>query len=388
MNTPVYQHQQFQDDEIDLFELAEKLWNKKLLIIAITGIFAVIAVAVALMLPPTWQSEARVYKATTADLASINRIAYEVTTKEEFTPLTPEESLHVFYRYLTAPSVLRSVFNNSGLAEKAIAQSDGNNEKALAIAFEAFRNNLDIQKPNGKNNSGDYFTIKYSSEGQEFAANLINKFLLPAATQATQSALSQDLAAKVKSYQDSLSNKIFANESLFLEQGKLRAQQLSHALTIAQAGGIVTAQAVEQSKNEGTRNDTLYLLGTELLTAALNEQKKETEQFRYISQPKVDEENKPLLAEVAPLEIKRETLSKLTINLQTVEPVTIDEPAAIPTSPVKPKKRLIVALGVVLGGMLGVFIALIQIAIASRKEKLAQKAQAGHSPLSADATFR
>lgn len=39
---------------------------------------------------------------------------------------------------------------------------------------------------------------------------------------------------------------------------------------------------------------------------------------------------------------------------------TVDTPAATPTAPIKPKKQLIIALGVVLGGMLGVFLVLIR----------------------------
>lgn len=47
--------------------------------------------------------------------------------------------------------------------------------------------------------------------------------------------------------------------------------------------------------------------------------------------------------------------------------VRIDQVAVEPTSPIKPKKSLIVALGIVLGGMLGVFAALIRSMIRKRK---------------------
>jgi chain length determinant protein (polysaccharide antigen chain regulator) len=42
---------------------------------------------------------------------------------------------------------------------------------------------------------------------------------------------------------------------------------------------------------------------------------------------------------------------------------TLDSAAEVPETPVKPKKSLIVALGIVLGGMLGAFIALIRVLI-------------------------
>ena len=50
---------------------------------------------------------------------------------------------------------------------------------------------------------------------------------------------------------------------------------------------------------------------------------------------------------------------------------TIDELAEVPVKPIKPKKSLIVAIGALLGGMLGIFIALIKAAIRKRKLQLA-----------------
>jgi capsular polysaccharide biosynthesis protein len=47
--------------------------------------------------------------------------------------------------------------------------------------------------------------------------------------------------------------------------------------------------------------------------------------------------------------------------------VTIDKQALEPLSPIKPKKALVLAMGLVLGGILGVLIALVRTLLASRK---------------------
>lgn len=49
----------------------------------------------------------------------------------------------------------------------------------------------------------------------------------------------------------------------------------------------------------------------------------------------------------------------------------VEQASELPTQPIKPKKPLIVALGLVLGGMLGVFIALIRLMLKKRSAKMA-----------------
>lgn len=57
---------------------------------------------------------------------------------------------------------------------------------------------------------------------------------------------------------------------------------------------------------------------------------------------------------------------------QRIEPGSLyrlEQPAAVNTKPVKPKRALIIALGLVLGGMLGVFVALVRIMLKKRSGK-------------------
>ena len=125
MNTQPYPQSYVQDDEIDLFELAEKLWAKKVLLVAITLLATVLSVAVALLLPPTWKSEARILPANTAGLSDYNAIAIELSQSELATSkleqgqgqmivqsplLTPQEAIDTFYRNLSSRSTLQLVF--------------------------------------------------------------------------------------------------------------------------------------------------------------------------------------------------------------------------------------------------------------------------------------
>ncbi|MNG38729.1 cryptic autophosphorylating protein tyrosine kinase Etk [compost metagenome] len=59
----------------------------------------------------------------------------------------------------------------------------------------------------------------------------------------------------------------------------------------------------------------------------------------------------------------------MKLESQKVAVARQDGAVEVPDRPIKPKKPLVVALGVVLGGMLGVFIALIRLMLRKRSAK-------------------
>ena len=72
-------------------------------------------------------------------------------------------------------------------------------------------------------------------------------------------------------------------------------------------------------------------------------------------------------------------LRNLNVDVSTLKLAMIDQLAMQPIKPIKPKKALILALGLVLGGMLGLFIALLRNMLRSKPEAFAQ-AQAAREP--------
>ena len=131
------------DDEIDLFELAENLWQQKWMIISITLVVTLIATAVAFMISPTYKSKAIISETSAAALAPINRVratqaaSYTISgiqlekndlsnkkhSAQQTAPshnisavyleddsLTPEKSFNLFYKALTSADTLEAVF--------------------------------------------------------------------------------------------------------------------------------------------------------------------------------------------------------------------------------------------------------------------------------------
>jgi LPS O-antigen subunit length determinant protein (WzzB/FepE family) len=73
------------------------------------------------------------------------------------------------------------------------------------------------------------------------------------------------------------------------------------------------------------------------------------------------------LTGIEPLREWRARLRNLNIDLQNLKLVTIDRRALEPQRPVKPKKALIIILGLIIGAMLGVQLALIRHFVSIRR---------------------
>ncbi|RFQ16273.1 chain-length determining protein, partial [Pseudomonas sp. ATCC 13867] len=77
----------------------------------------------------------------------------------------------------------------------------------------------------------------------------------------------------------------------------------------------------------------------------------------------------PFIPELRGLENQMAFLRGVDVNPDNVSVYTLDSSAEVPQTPIKPKKALIVALGLVLGGMLGVFVAFIRTILLRRTNK-------------------
>lgn len=181
-----------------------------------------------------------------------------------------------------------------------------------------------------------------------------------------------------------------------------RIMQLDEAIAIAQSLGIkkpATRSSLADEQRRATGNvvrtevnseaTPLYFMGTDALTAErdslmarenddftsgriveINTELKLLEHNRQIEVLKTRENEDLFLAELEENRKEVTRLKNLKVDMDNLKIVRIDQLAIEPSSPIKPNKKLIVAVGIVLGGMLGVFAALIRSMIRKRKNAL------------------
>ncbi len=368
-------HSPYPDDEIDLFELMEKLFAQKWLIIAITFVAAAIATITALLLPSSFSTEAVINEPSSANIAAWNSnityIASHSENKASDQYLSTEEAYQLYLKYLTSPMARRYAFQKSSLAGLASENASAIDKTALAGQYQTFSADLSITTDKNNNRT----KVRYSSKDPEESTYIINQVLLPYAQDQFLKNLNENFQAQVKTKKRQLTSQIKRLESNFISYNRLRLAELEEALAQAQAAGITQLRTNEV--NATILDGATYLLGEKLLKSRIDAINKRAEKYRFFSTPQTeDNAQKPYIRGVSSRVFELDQLDNLEPDFSSMIPATIEQPALVPVFPSKPNKKLIVALGVILGLMAGVFLALIRIALNNRKER--QK-EADHS---------
>ena len=363
-------HQDFysNDDEIDLFELFEKLLQEKFLIIGVTILIGAVATAAAFLLPKSYSSEAIINQAPAAQFARLNTVALLITQTSGIEKIITSDRVYEDYRLqITSSDTQRYAFEQSSIAKAALEKAKGTPEQALTSAFAKFRENLKISFDKNKQNATKRITIRFESEDPDETAHMINNIILPYAEQQVIAALEKDRRTLLEQEQEHLQFDIRNREFSFLTNNRLQLAELEEAMVQAKAANIENLLTTEV--NPTVVGGAQYLLGTKLLNARKAVISERTNQYRYFSESKSGDAEKPYIRGIAEKVELLNQLSGADTNFADIKPVIIEKQATAPVFPDKPKKKLIVALGLVAGGMLGVFFALIRIAIRSRKDK-------------------
>src|SRR3990167_6074347 len=418
---------QFSSDEIDLAALFRALWKQKLLIVSVTLLVGLLAAAYAFLATPEYQVQSVLRPALIKDLDALNRTGvYELTPSQAMqrvgATLESYESRLEFFRAnqglfesLRRPSrSLEQTFESFNQQAFKMFQPDPKKTDNLSAYV-----GIQLTYPEGVDGvalvNG---LVEYSlqRERERIAADLavviqnrLNQLeLQAAAARARYEATKESRIAKLLEA-DSLKRAQLQDELKALRQQLKtrrdnRIVQLDEAARIAMALGIAKP-TTPSALGEGDRvvqgsvirtevnsqQIPLYFMGSEALEAERNALlQRRSDDF---TEPRVAQIAKELqlLANNRQIEVlnKRENedlflkdlaiwreeaahLRNLNVDVSTLKLVTVDQLAMQPLKPIKPKKALILALGLVLGGMLGLFVALLRNMLRRKPETFAQ----------------
>ncbi|MGE8439385.1 MAG: Wzz/FepE/Etk N-terminal domain-containing protein [Pseudomonas palmensis] len=186
-----------------------------------------------------------------------------------------------------------------------------------------------------------------------------------------------------------------------------RISQLDEAISIARSLGfkkpstpssMSTNDAGYVIRNEVSNQQLpLYFMGTDALEAERQAlRKRGSDDFadprvaqirkeilllssnREVEMLRKRENEELFLKGVEALRAERTRLESISTDMSHLHLVSIDRLAVEPVVPVKPKKLLLVALGVILGGLIGLFLALLRNSLTMRKQHHVQVAPLPH----------
>jgi len=401
-------------DEIDLVELFRALWRQKLLIIGVTLIAAVIAAAYAFLATPYYETRTYLRPVPKSNLDQLNETGIY--------KLTPEEAINRVAGGLSSYDNRLDFFLNNQELFQNIPQHGDSLEQTFA-AFNETAFEMLHPDPKKTDNRSAFVGLKLTYPKGMDGASVVNGFVsyvvelerkeiaddLESLINNRLSSLDMRMEAQRANYDASKEAKIAALlEESALNRARLqdelvalreelktrrthRIQKLNEAIAIAESLGIrtpTTPSAMTQSTRSGTQvirtevtnqEIPLYFMGTEALTAERDAlANRESDDFiepriaeiqselamlehnREVEILENREEEDLYLADLAKLREEAARLKGIKLDTERLRLVRLDQLALQSLSPVKPKKPMIIALGLVLGGMLGVFIALIR----------------------------
>lgn len=413
-----------QNDEIDLGELIRALWARKRLIVGVTAVVTLIAVAYALLATKYYKTQSVVRPVAMNVLDELN--ASGVYT------LTPDEALQRVGSGISSYEYRLAFYRkHQDLFGPDAISDDQTFEQGLNQINEDFA----ILRPDPKKTDGGFpyvglaYTYPWGVKGADVVNGLIEYVIeqeriaiakdVEVIIQNRLTKLEQAMAAERAAYQAGKQAKIAEleevdklkraqlNDELVALRKQLRTRrddriaQLNEAILIAKSLGIEkpsTPSALGETDQVPTSGNVirtevnnqqipLYFMGSEALEAeraALQKRRSDDftepriaelqsklrmlEQNRQIQLLKQREKEDRFIGDYAKWNKEATALKALNLDLSNLQLVSIDQQAIYPRTAIKPNKGMIFIFGMLGGVALGIVLAVASMILAPRKQ--------------------
>lgn len=332
----------YPNNEIDLRDLLVALWAERLLILLITLAAVAGAAAYAFLSTPLYETKSSLLPPRLSDIAGYNVGRAEA----ELAEFKVADVYGVFTRNLTSESARRSFFRELYLP----ALSEQGRVQAEDRLWKRFNEKFSVKAPD--KNRPDYFEVQIEHDDPQEATEWANLFV-QRASKRSQDDMQRNVLSEIDTRVQSVERQIELLRNMALKRRQDRIAQLQEALTVAESVGqeqpLITTLNASAGGELSTALDgsLMYMRGAKAIRAELQ-----------VLQARQSDD--PFILELRKLQDRLAFLKGIDVKPDNVAVFTLDSAAEVPETPIKPKKVLIIALGVVLGGMLGVFIALVR----------------------------
>jgi len=404
-------------DEIDLIELFQSLWTQKWLISGAAAVVAAAAGAYAFLATPVYEVQSLLRPALIKDLDELNgtgvytltpadalkkvgasldsyetRLGFFQTNRALFEELskpdrTLEQAFEEFSReqlvllkpdpkkpdnlsdYVGIQISYQENLDGVAITNGLVAYAIRTERERIAVDFQVLiANRLNTVERQIKAARANYEANKASSIAQLREADSLKR----AELQDELKALRQQLRTKRMNRIAQLDESIAIAKSLGISKPTTPAAMGDEGRSTQGQGSVIRTEVNNQQI-------PLYFMGTETLQAERDALKarssddftepriaeiakelKLLEQNRKIEVLKNRKDEDLFLKQLAQLREEEARLKGLDLDLSALTLARVDQPAVQPLKPKSPKKLLIIAIGLVIGGVIGVFVALIR----------------------------
>ena len=347
------------DDEIDLFDLIDDIWDHKYWVLVGIVFTLMLAGLYLFKATPVYEAEAKVKSATANDLIEFSRPQLEDIY-----------SIDVAGAFAFAKSALlstgyRKEFYEIKLDEIKSIPNSYDESLSLEQNFSGFSNNFSI-KTSGNKDAEAHVKLSLKYIDPEMASGLLNDFVEYALFRRLRDSY-DTMLAKINGRIESLNYQASIMREEYMGDKARRILELKEATSIA----IAVGQDNPIYRNMdlvGGQLPPLYMLGSKAIKAEIM-----ALESREVIAKKMARGEDHFIEGLPKLLVEIEALQALEIDFSKINLARIDQVAVVPVKPIKPRKLLIMALALVGGIFVGLFMALIVAAYGKHKIRITRK---------------
>lgn len=338
------------NEEIDLVELFQGIWQQKWLVFAITALATLLAAAVAFTMTPIYESTASILPPQKSDVSKFNLGLSEAG----ITQFEIDSIYALVKRNALSDELKREIFEDFYLPNLE-AQEKNATRQQLFVRF----NKLFSVRQSTDKNKPELYLISMQSKDAAQAERWVND-VLKIIDVKTKAQMQSDVRSELSTRLNSAKQTISVLQTAAQNVREDRLVRLREALQVAEAVGLesprVTAgkTSTDGDLAEFIDGNLMYMRGAKAIRAELN----------VLEARKNDD---PFIAELPALRNQIAFLERVKFESANADVFAVDNIAEAPEKPIKPKKALILVLGFVLGGMIGFFVALIRLMLVRRQ---------------------
>ncbi len=325
--------------EIDFSSVLKILWEQKWVVIGVASIVTLIAAVYAFMSTPVYEARAYVIPPTQNDIANFN---YGRNKDAELVPYSVKDVYDIFSLSLQSESLRQKFYEEKYLPTLSSGERQGSKD----MLYSQFNKKLVVQRPT--KDVPDRFLIIVQNKDPVVAKEWVDTYVERAGERAEREMIanvtreaevrSRNLAQQIESLRET--GKQNREDAII----KLReAKEVASAINLDKPPIISGNPAVELAGS--MEGQLIYMRGTKALEAEIKN-----------LEARVSDD--PFIGRLRELQAKYNFYKGLHIRSQDVAVYRVDGAVELPDTPVKPKKAVIILLGLlgglVLGGMVAV----------------------------------
>ena len=340
----------YRDDEINLIVVWKLIVKRKAIIFLTLLCSLLLSGAYMLLAQPVYKATAHLAPPHQKDVQGllISR-TYGVRTVSDLKRYTPEVVFAAFIGNLKSQGLRREFFDGHKLIDHYVSGKTGKNINVDEVFDRQFTQNLQIDVDM---NTSAVATASFSGDSPELTAQWLNEFVVFANKRTLRQLLS-DVHASIQAEINEVRYQLTSKLKLAEERRLDTIVSLKEALRVARALGIkepsmfpMKLDKSQAALSVNTAEVPLYMRGTEALET----------QITVLESRKSDE---PFIAEFRDLEERRVFLEGISIQANSLSAVTVDESARVPYRAERPRKVLILIVGLLFGLIGGLILAIV-----------------------------